>query len=321
VFLANDGRNNQYFRNDGGFLFTPILTTDISDATANSFSCAWADIDNDADLDLFVTNAFKAGTRMKNLLYINDGTGHLVKNNTEAVTIDQGWSYGCAFGDYDNNGCMDLAVATTRFGNADDVDYLYHNEPNGNHFFMIGLEGTTSNKSAIGAIVRIKATIDGQAVWQMREVSAQSGYCGQNDMRVHVGLGTATTVDSVIIKWPSGNTDHLTNLIADQILYHKETVINGIPALNNTFSVAIFPNPASTSITIRAAVLQPIANVRLEITNDTGVIVHRDTVGLIDNHWEMNISCRQLGLAPGIYFARLVSDKADVTRTFIYSPK
>lgn len=321
VFLANDGSVNQYFRNDGAFVFTPVLTTDISAATANSFSCAWADIDNDADLDLFVTNAFKAGTRMKNLLYINDGTGHLEKNTTDAVTLDQGWSYGCAFGDYDNNGFMDLAVATTRFGNADEFDYLYHNIPNENHFLMIGLEGTTSNRSAIGAIVRIKATIDGQEVWQMREVSAQSGYCGQNDMRVHVGLGTATTVDSVIIEWPSGTTEHLANINADQILYRKEALVNRIPELKEGFGLSIYPNPASTAISIRAEVAQPLTTVQLEIASDTGMIVHRDTVTRIDHAWETTIVLDHLGLAPGVYTVRLFNEKAAEVRSFIYAPK
>src|SRR5690606_39249572 len=117
VFLANNGSKNQYFQNEGNFIFAPIEDSDISLAAYNSFSCAWGDIDNDGDLDLFVTNAFKSGIRLKNLLYLNDGTGHLTQDITDIITQDLGWSYGCAFGDYDNDGFLDLAVATTRFRN------------------------------------------------------------------------------------------------------------------------------------------------------------------------------------------------------------
>jgi hypothetical protein len=320
LFLANDGSKNQYFRNDGSYLFTPVLTTDISLATANSFGCAWADIDNDADLDLFVTNAFKPGTRLKNQLYLNDGTGHLTQDTTEVVTKDLGWSYGCAFGDYDNNGFLDLAVATTRFGGTDEPDYLYYNQPNNNHFLMIGLEGVTSNRSAIGALVRVKATIGGEVVWQMREVSAQSGYCGQNDLRVHFGLGSATSADSVIIEWPSGNIEFMTQVNADQILTIQESIVNAVPDLENTFGLTVFPNPAPSSVTIRAEIKVSFANVRCEIVDDTGRVVHHVDVHPIDGHWEKTLSLNQLKMAPGAYYVRLYDRHTEATYKFVYTP-
>lgn len=321
VFLANDGSKNQYFRNDGGFVFTPILTTDISETTANSFGCAWADIDNDADLDLFVTNAFKPGMRLSNLLYINDGTGHLTKETTEPLTLDLGWSYGCAFGDYDNDGFMDLAVATTRFGSTDDHDYLYHNNANDNHFIMLALEGTTSNRSAIGAIVRVKATINGQPVWQMREVSAQSGYCGQNDMRVHFGLGETTSVDSLIIAWPSGNVEYMTNIAADQIVLKKESIVSSVSDKKEKFGLSIFPNPVQSEMTLRAHVRDLLTNINVEIVNDSGTIVHRTLVQAIDGKWEMTLAVDQLGLTPGLYFIRMYNHKADETKKFVVAGK
>jgi len=321
VFLSNNGSVNQYFRNDGDFVFTPILATDISTGTANAFGCAWADIDNDADLDLFVTHAFKTGTRLRNQLFLNDGTGHLTQENMEVVTQDLGWSYGCAFGDYDNNGFMDLAVATTRFGNTDEPNYLYHNEPNDNHYLMFALEGTASNRSAIGAIVRVKANITGQPVWQMREVSAQSSYCGQNDLRVHVGLGHTVEVDSVIIEWPSGNIEYMTQLQADQILHVKESIVNGIPDRKPQLGMTLFPNPAQTSLTIQGAAQKSYTHVYCEITNDTGLIVYRTLVENVDEKWEMSLALNQLNLSPGAYYVRLYNEQVDETRKFIYTPK
>src|SRR5688572_13533533 len=226
LFLANDGSKNQLFRNEGNFVFSRITTTDISKNTANSFSSAWADIDNDGDLDLFVTNAFKNGVRLKNNLYLNDGTGHLTEVLDEVVVMDEGWSYGCAFGDYDNDGFQDLAVATTRFGSADEPDYLYHNNGNVHHWLLISLEGTTSNRSAIGAKISVKAVVNDTAVWQMRDISSQSAYCSQNDMRAHFGLGNASIVDSLVIEWPSGIKQYRTGVLPDQILNIEEDLVN-----------------------------------------------------------------------------------------------
>lgn len=321
VFLANDGSVNQYFRNDGAFVFTPLVDTDISNATTNAFGCAWADIDNDADLDLFVTQAFKPGTRLRNLLFLNDGTGHLTQDTEEAVTQDLGWSYGCAFGDYDNNGFMDLAVATTRFGTTDETDYLYHNQPNDNHYLMLALEGTTSNRSAIGAIVRVKAIIAGAHIWQMREVSAQSGYCGQNDLRVHIGLGQTTIIDSVIIEWPSGNTEYLTHVNADQILHIKESFVSGIGDRKQHLGLTLFPNPVQSSLTIRAETDKVFYNVNCEIVNDTGLIVSHALIAHLDEKWEMTLPLDQLHLTPGNYFVRLYNLQFDETRKIVYAPK
>ncbi|MFZ1677695.1 MAG: CRTAC1 family protein, partial [Saprospiraceae bacterium] len=243
LFLANDGSKNQLFRNDGNFAFSRILTTDISNASARSFSSAWADIDNDGDIDLFVTNAFQTGVRLKNKLYLNDGTGDLSEVTNEVVATDTGWSYGCAFGDYDNDGFQDLAVATTRFGINDERDYLYHNNGNANHWILLTLKGTDSNRSAIGAKVRVKAVINGKSVWQMREISSQSAYCSQNDMRAHFGLGDATIVDSILIEWPSGIKQYKTGVLPNQILSIEEGLVNAVKDEMPTFGFKVFPNP------------------------------------------------------------------------------
>lgn len=320
VFLANSGNINQYFRNEGNFIFTPFEDSDITLSAYNSFSCAWGDIDNDGDLDLFVTNAFKSGIRLKNLLYINDGSGHLIQETSEIVTQDLGWSYGCAFGDYDNDGFLDLAVATTRFGNVDESDYLYRNNGGENHYFMLVLEGTTSNRAAIGAIVRLKAVINGKEIWQMREVSGQSSYCGQNDLRVHFGLGDAVRVDSVIIEWPSGNKETMTHLDADQIMMIKESIVNSIQGWNSSIDMRLFPNPANSSVTVHANVLIPATKFDIEIANDSGRIVLSTSVEVKDGELKKTVHLDELNLVPGIYVLRLFNQYAEDTRKFVVLP-
>jgi ASPIC and UnbV len=97
-------------------------------------------------------------------------------------------------------------------------NFLYHNGRNTNNWINFRLVGSVSNRSAIGAKVRVKATIGGKAFWQMREISGGSGHGCQNDMRANFGLGDATNIDLVRIEWPSGIVQSLTNVASKQFL-------------------------------------------------------------------------------------------------------
>jgi enediyne biosynthesis protein E4 len=317
LFLANDGSKNQLFRNEGDFVFTRILNTDISKNNARSFSSAWTDIDNDGDLDLFVTNAFQNGVRLKNLLYLNDGTGHLTEVTDEIVVTDTGWSYGCAFGDYDNDGFQDLAVATTRFGGVDDVDYLYHNNGNENHWILLSLEGTTSNTSAIGAKVRLKSVVHDTSTWQMREVSAQSAYCSQNDLRVHFGLGTAAIIDSIVIEWPSGIVQFRTNVLPNQMINIQEELVNSIHEEESLFGLTIYPNPTNAAIELKANFSSLSNKLLLEVFGDTGQVVYRSTFQHAGGPWQHHLSLAELNLAAGHYVVRLSNGQAGEERKLI----
>lgn len=96
---------------------------------------------------------------------------------------------------------------------------MYINQQStGYHWIMFRLTGDISNRSAIGTVVRIKATIDGTPVWQMRDISAQGSFLGQNSLDLHFGLGDAVLVDSLEIRFPSGAVFDSTALNVDQLL-------------------------------------------------------------------------------------------------------
>jgi hypothetical protein len=80
------------------------------------------------------------------------------------------------------------------------------------------LVGTVSNRAAIGAKVRVKATVGGKVIWQLRELSGGSNYGSQNDLRANFGLGDATNIDLVRIEWPSGMAQEFHNVAARQFL-------------------------------------------------------------------------------------------------------
>jgi hypothetical protein len=201
-----DGQSSALYHNNGDGTFTK-MTSDrvgslVSDGPSNT--AAWGDYDNDGYLDLYVTrwgideNGHFVGA--KNLLYHNNGDGSFTRILTGTPVNDVADSASCAWADYDGDGFLDLFVATG--AHTDEVNHLYRNNGNTNTWLKIKCVGTVSNRSAIGAKVRVKATIRGKTFWQMREISSSGS--NQNALDAHFGLGDATNIDLVRIEWPSG---------------------------------------------------------------------------------------------------------------------
>jgi uncharacterized repeat protein (TIGR01451 family) len=213
LFVANAGGiNNFLYRNNGNGTFTKITSGSIVNDGGQSHGSAWADFDSDGDLDLFVANDGHS-----NFLYRNDGGGNFTKITEGPAVNSNAKSFGCAWADYDRDGDPDLFVA-----NRDNQQNLLFKNEKGtcNNRINIKLIGSRSNRSAIGAKVFVKATIDSASVWQMREVTAQSGggTGGQSDLRATFGLGNATMIDSITVLWPSGYRQVLTNQLVNQFL-------------------------------------------------------------------------------------------------------
>ena len=219
---------NRLYRNDGPEGFTLATESSLQNDRGASQNAAWGDYDNDGDLDLIVANACErdATKGENNFLYRNNGDGTFTRVTEGAVANDGGRSWGCAWADYDNDGDLDLFVANgmapTSSPHTSEPGFLYRNDGGTNYWIVLHLVGNVSNRSAIGTKVRVLATIRGQTFWQLREVSGGSGYCSQNDLRAHFGLGDAITVKKVRIEWPSGIVQELTNVAPKQFLTIKE---------------------------------------------------------------------------------------------------
>ena len=121
---------------------------------------------------------------------------------------DDSNSWGSAWADYDNDGFLDLFAAR-----GDGVNnYLYHNNGNSNGWLIVKPVGTVSNRSAVGAKVRVDATIRGVKRSQVRQITGGSGWAGHNELWANFGLGDATNIDLVRIEWPSGTIQDLHNV-------------------------------------------------------------------------------------------------------------
>lgn len=232
LYVANYAQTNELYQNNGDGTFMAVSSSPVVTGSNYSFGTAWGDIDNDGDLDLFVANGFKSGTLVANNLYFNNGDGTFTEDTDHLIVEETGWSFGAAFGDYDNDGFLDLLVANTY--NESQKNSLYHNLGNDNNWIILDLEGAASNRSAIGAKVKVTATINGESITQLREISSQSCYNGQNSMRAHFGLGDANSIDEVEIVWPLGNVETFNDIEINQIKNVTEAIPSDFVRANFT---------------------------------------------------------------------------------------
>src|SRR5207249_3989453 len=110
-------------------------------------------------------------------------------------------------------------------------NFLYRNNGNNNHWLKVKCVGIASNRSGLGAKVRLKATVRGTPMWQLREISGGSGF-GQTSLLAHFGLGQATIADTVRVEWPSGAVQELKTVAADRMLIVTEPPKLERPKLN-----------------------------------------------------------------------------------------
>jgi hypothetical protein len=221
LFIVNaNGQGNFLYHNNGDGSFTRITNSIVADdrgraipgCDCGSMGCAWGDYDNDGFLDLFVGNEggpVGGPPPVVNFLYHNNGDGTFTKVTTGSPVNEYSDSLGVAWVDYDNDGFLDLFAAR---GDARG-NFLYHNNGNSNSWLAVNLIGTVSNRSAIGAKVRVKAFYRGASRWQLRQISG-SGM----QPRANFGLGDATNVDTLRVEWPSGLVQEWHDLPVKQML-------------------------------------------------------------------------------------------------------
>jgi len=143
LFVVNNqtGSNNNFlYMNNGDGSFTKVTSGVIVNDGGSSYGCTCADYDNDGDIDVFVANY--GGN---NCLYSNNGDGTFTKITTGAIVNDGGNSTGCAWGDYDNDGYVDLYVC-----NRNQNNFLYHNSGNGTFTKITGVPPVNENSNSGG---------------------------------------------------------------------------------------------------------------------------------------------------------------------------
>jgi enediyne biosynthesis protein E4 len=218
---------NGLYHNDGTGNFEDV-TRAARIGVETQYICWGAgivDLDNDGYPDIFMVtgNVYpqvertlpQYPSKTPRVIFRNLGNGTFEELGEEAGTGVSAphCSRGCAFGDFDNDGDLDILIV-----NLNEPPSLLRNDLRGaHHWLKLKLVGTKSNRSAIGARVLVRY---GQKM-QVQEVLSQSSFYSSNDPRLHFGLGVEKTAD-IEIRWPSGLQEKFKAIAADQLLVIKE---------------------------------------------------------------------------------------------------
>jgi hypothetical protein len=213
------------YHNEGNLLFTEVgMKAGIA---ANSLPLvSWGtrflDYDNDGILDLFIANGHledridlydQSSTYLQqNQLFRGTGEGTFVEisNSAGPGLLLKNSHRGCAFGDIDSDGDTDIVVCCSR---RQPLVLLNEGGNLGGNWVQILLTGTKPNLFAIGAKVTVRA---GKRT-QIQEVRTSSSYAGQDDPRLHFGLGSAGSIDRIEVRWPDGRTDVVTGASINKV--------------------------------------------------------------------------------------------------------
>jgi len=228
------GDTPSLYHNQGGANFEDTTFTAGLGAHTQflGWGCGFFDLENDGWPDILICNGHvypeveqlktEAGYPQRKLLYQNMRNGHFADISFQAGPgiSEPSASRGAAFGDFDNDGDIDVVVNCVN----DYPQLLRCDSKLDNNWIKIRTIGTKSNRSGIGARIACVTHLPGESKShrQIDEVRSGGGYFSQNDLRVHFGLEKADKVDLLEIRWPSGQVDALKDVKANQVVYVKE---------------------------------------------------------------------------------------------------
>lgn len=286
---------NELHRNDGNGVFTDVSIGSNMADSVQTWSSAWNDYDNDGLMDALVGASSTADGTHKFMRNLGDGT-------FEDITAGSGWDLNESLSiehisfDFDNDGYADVMGGGNKimFNNGDltfspsvypfgvgavgdlnddgflDVQSgstIYFNNGNDNNWIKVNLQGIQSNSHGIGARVELYGP------WgkQIRDVQSGIGFRHMSTMNVHFGIGEATEIDSVLVKWPSGIIDVIqTPAINESIIMVEGT--NQLSLLEEDGkSVILFPNP--TTEVLYAENLDVLNMTRIYVVSQLGQVV------------------------------------------------
>ena len=234
ILVVNyQGESNTLYANQGkGFFIDNTSPANLAAASLprTTFGAAFLDFDNDGDLDIFAANGGtfedRADYAQSNQLFENLGGGRYEEVSSKAGSYFgvEAVSRGAAFGDYDNDGDVDVLV-----GNMNGLlDLLQNQGGNRQNWLLVKTIGTKSNRDGIGARIRIWAP----NFVRIKDVKSAYSIVSSNDLRVHFGLGGLSRIQKLEIRWPSGLLETVENVPANRLIILKEAAGSRIVSLN-----------------------------------------------------------------------------------------
>lgn len=320
--LNNDGHLDLYITNlypnalllnNGNGTFTDITAMAGVGDPGMGWGAVWLDYDNDGWQDIYMANDSYFSPD-PNILYRNRGnlTFEEVSQNSPLASMYGGYGAGCA--DLNTDGRPDIFLANS--GN--DGNQLFLNQTNNsNKWARIKLTGTSGNRSAIGARVRVEA--GGKS--QIDEVCAGSGYATQNSFTLHFGLGQAEIISLVEIRWPGGLVEAFHNLEPNRtyrITEGEGVVVNQhSPEAAGRAGLRLYPSPFRDRLNIQVE-MEEGGQMALSITDVNG----REAARLARGYFPAGTHSFEWapGAAPaGLYLARLLSPAGAQAARVVFS--
>ena len=217
LFVGEDAGANSLYRNNGNGTFTKLTAAAFEVTNTSALGSNWADLNNDGFIDLIVVG------QDGNALFINSGGTSFTRVASEKIMDNRLFCIAASSSDYNNDGFVDIMLSRTSIQGEGQVgvaqnSLLFKNNNTTGNWLKVRLAGDPSNKSAIGARIKVTTGIKNQ----IREVAAHNDIASQNSLTQHFGLGSATTVDNIVVTWPSGFTQTLTNVSVNTTINIKE---------------------------------------------------------------------------------------------------
>ncbi len=234
LFVANSANQvNFLYTNNGNGTFNKVSSQDIVTRNSYSTGASWGDLNNDGYIDLVIANGRTLpGSVNENLVYINNGNGTFSRMTSGSIVSDQQSSTSVAISDLDRDGNLDVILSSRNQAND-----IYFSQGGTNSYLSFDLYGTTSNSSALGAKIKLKADLDssGNSTWQYRELMSNSGN-GQNGFDIHFGIKKAAVIDSLVINWPSGQQCVFTNVTPNAYYHITEGICSMDTVIESRFT-------------------------------------------------------------------------------------
>lgn len=287
-----------------------------------SWGTAFLDVDNDRHQDLFVADG-KVGVFLSNAnddpnkLFLNNGQGGF-DDISVAAGIDNGHaSRSMIYGDYDNDGDLDIFIVIARRDTTFEGHcLLYRNDlSNSNNWLGVNLQGIESNRDGFGAHIEIYV---GDDSW-LHEVDGGSSYRSQHQTTAHFGLGLAEIVDSLIIIWPGGKHQRLFDIDVNQSILVLEdtsstdTTIGIASMTSKPALVSVVPNPNTGKFKVQFSPSMVGGEAVIQLFDLQGRSILQETE-LIQKAEVTEANIKTEGLNTGIYILKVVQNN-QVTST------
>ncbi len=332
MFIAKCGgseerSSDQLYTNNGDGTFTENGAVSGLRDSMQTWSSAWADYDNDGDMDVFVgastgSHKLKRNNGDGTFTDVTAGSGYedFTPTSIENICFDfnnDGYVDILGAGDtiMYNNGDMTFTPVNVGFGdgaagdinNDGFIDYfngtLHINQGNNNNWLKVVTIGTDSNRNGIGARVEIVSALG----TQIRDVKSGIGFRHMSTLNTHFGLADDTAIETVTIYWPSGNIDQIVSPNINETL----TVEEGTSPLsideNLLNNLSIYPNPVNKILHL---------NTNLELENSLISVFNIQGKRVLNSKFtSKNLDVSKL--STGVYFLRIIKDSKQVRLKFI----